>query len=86
MIKWFKRRKYRKFIVDVFKTINLFIHSESSTSVEEIIVTLQDLLCDYADKYDKDDIYYHYIGRLEYFKLVKRWKEQEELKRRIIEE
>lgn len=86
MIKWFKRRKYRKFIKDVFKTTNLFIHSESATSVEEIVVTLQDLLDNYADKYDKDDIYYHYIGRLEYFKLVKRWKEQEELKRRIIEE
>ena len=86
MIKWFERRKYRKFIKDVFKTINLFIYSESSKSIEEIIVTLQDLLDDYVNKYDKDDIYYHYIGRLESFKLIKRWKEQEELKRRIIEE
>ena len=86
MIKWFERRKYRKFIKDVFKTINLFIYSESSKSIEEIIVTLQDLLDDYVNKYDKDDIYYHNIGRLESFKLIKRWKEQEELKRRIIEE
>ena len=75
MIAWFHRRKYRKFIKEVFKTTRCFILECDKRHCEEIIAALQDLLADYADKYGKDDIYLHYLGRLEYFKLIGGWKQ-----------
>jgi hypothetical protein len=86
MIKWFRRRKYRKFIKESFKTVSLFIHECRASDVEEIIKAYYDLLDDYRIKYGDDDIYLHYLERLKYFKYVKRYKEQDELLRRKIEE
>lgn len=74
MINWFHRRKDRKFMRDVFRLSKRFILNCNKQNCEEIIAALQDLLADYANKYGKDDIYYHYIGRLEYFKLIGDWK------------
>ena len=86
MIKWFRRRKERKFIKESFKIVNLFIHEGSASIIGELIKAYQELLDDYRIKYGTDDIYLHYLGRLEYFRYVKRYKEQDELLRRKIEE
>ena len=74
MIEWFRRRKVRKLMRHVFKLSKSFILECNKQDCEEIIAALQDLLADYANKNGKDDIYYHYIGRLEYFKLIGDWK------------
>lgn len=74
MINWFRRRKDRKFMRDVFRLSKRFILNCNKQNCEEIIAALQDVLTAYANKYGKDDIYYHYIGRLEYFKLIGGWK------------
>lgn len=74
MINWFRRRKCRKLIKEVFTTAQCFILECNKQDCEEIIAALQDVLTAYANKYGKDDIYYHYIGRLEYFKLIGGWK------------
>jgi len=74
MINWFRRRKVRKAIKDIFSISRSFILECNKQDCEEIIVALQGLLADYANKYGKDDIYYHYIGRLEFFKLIGDWK------------
>jgi hypothetical protein len=86
IVKWFQRRKDRKFIKESFKRVNLFIHECSASAIEELIKAYHDLLDDYRIKYGPDDIYYHYIGRLAYFKYVKCYKERDELLRRKIEE
>ena len=86
IIKWFQRRKYRKFIKESFQRVNLFIHECNASAIEELIKAYQELLDDYRAKYGDDDIYLHYLGRLEYFKYVKRYKERDELLRRRIEE
>lgn len=86
IVKWFQRRKKRKFIKESFKTVNLFIHECSASAIGELIEAYQELLDDYRIKYGTDDIYYHYIGRLEYYKHVKHYKERDELLRRKIEE
>lgn len=86
IIKWFQRRKDRKFIKESFKRVNLFVHECSASAIEELIEAYQELLDDYRTKYGIDDICLHYLGRLEYFKYVKRYKEQDELLRRKIEE
>ena len=74
MIEWFRRRKCRKLIKEAFTTARCFILECNKQNCEEIIAALQDVLADYTNKYGKDDIYYHYIGRLEYFKLIGDWK------------
>lgn len=86
IVKWFQRRKERKFIKESFKTVNLFIHECNASAIGELIDAYHDLLDDYRTKYGADDIYYHYIGRLAYFKYIKRYKERDELLRRKIEE
>ncbi len=86
IIKWFQRRKDRKFIKESFKRVNLFIHECSASAIEELIKAYHALLDDYRVKYGNDDIYLHYLGRLEYFKYIKRYKERDELLRRKIEE
>lgn len=86
IVKWFQRRKDRKFIKESFKRVNLFIHECSASAIGELIKAYHELLDDYRIKYEADDIYYHYIGRLEYYKYVKRYKERDELLRRKIEE
>lgn len=86
IIKWFQRRKDCEFIKESFKRVNLFIHECSASAIEELIKAYHDLLDDYRSKYGDDDIYLHYLGRLEYFKYVKRYKERDELLRRKIEE
>lgn len=86
LVKYFQRRKDRKFIKKSFKTVNLFIHECSASAIGELIEAYQELLDDYCIKYGDDDIYLHYLGRLEYFKYVKRYKERDELLRRKIEE
>ena len=86
IVKWFQRRKERKFIKESFKRVNLFIHECSASAIGELIKAYQELLDDYRAEYGDDDIYLHYLGRLEYFKYVKRYKERDELLRRKIEE
>lgn len=86
IIKWFQRRKDREFIKTSFRMSRSFIHECSSSATGELIKAYQELLDDYRIKYGNDDIYLHYLGRLEYFKYVKRYKEQDELLRRKIEE
>lgn len=86
IIKWFQRRKDRNFIKESFKRANFFIHDCNSSAIGELITAYHELLDDYHAKYGTDDIYYHYIGRLEYYKYVKRYKERNELLRRKIEE
>lgn len=86
LIKWFQRRKDRKFIKESFKRVNLFIHECSANAIGELIKVYHELLDDYRTKHGDDDIYFHYLGRLEYFKYVKRYKERDELLRRKIEE
>ena len=86
IVKWFQRRKERKFIKEAFQISRSFIHECSSSAIGELIKAYHELLDDYRIKYGTDDIYYHYIGRLEYYKYVKRYKERDELLRRKIEE
>ena len=86
LIKWFQRRKDRKLIKTSFRMSRSFIHECSSSAIEELIKVYHEILDDYRTKYGTDDIYYHYIGRLEYYKHVKRYKERDELLRRKIEE
>ena len=87
LVKWFQRRKARKFIKESFKTVNLFIHECSASAIGELIKAYQELLDDYRAEYGDDDIYLYYLGRLEYFKLIKCWKERQEyFERGIIEE
>jgi hypothetical protein len=83
---WFQRRKDRKSIKESFQRVNFFIHDCNSSAIEELIKVYHEVLDDYRTKYGTDDIYYHYIGRLEYYKYVKRYKERDELLRRKIEE
>ena len=86
IIKWFQRRKDRKFIKESFKRVSFFICECSASAIEELIKGYHSLLDNYRVKYGDDDIYLHYLGRLEYFKYIKRYKEQDELLRKKIEE
>lgn len=86
IFEWAQRRRDRKFIKESFERVNLFIHECSSSAIGELIKMYHELLDDYRAKYGNDDIYLHYLGRLEYFKYVQRYKEQNELLRRKIEE
>lgn len=86
IIKWFQRRKDRKLIKESFQRTRLFIHECSASAIGELIKVYHEILDDYYAKYGDDDIYLHYLGRLEYFKYIKRYKERDELLRRKIEE
>lgn len=70
---WFKRRKEQKFIKNAFPVARTFILNCNKRNGAEVIAALQELLDDYAAAYGKDDIYLHYLGRLEYFKLLNDW-------------
>ena len=65
MIKWFRRRKSRKFRRDVFRLSRSFI-----ANCNKIIDTLEELVDDYEEEYGVDDISLHYRGRLDYFRIV----------------
>ena len=74
MIKWFRRRKYRKFMRDIFRLSRKFIADSSEENCREIIDALEGLVDDYDNKYGVDDISLHYRGRLDYFRLIGGWK------------
>ena len=65
MIKWFRRRKSRKFMRDVFRLSRSFI-----ANCNKIIDTLEELVDDYEEEYGVDDISLHYRGRLDYFRII----------------
>lgn len=70
MIKWFQRRKDRKFMRDVFRLSHRFITNCNEKNCKEIIDILEELVDDYEDKYGVDDISLHYRGGLDYFRIV----------------
>ena len=70
MIKWFQRRKDRKFMRDVFRLSHRFIANCNKENCNEIIDALEELVDDYENKYGIDDISLHYRGRLDYFRIV----------------
>lgn len=86
IFKWFQRRKYRKFIKDSFAIAGSLIYKANSKNCDEIIKSLQEMLDEYYVKYGEDDIFLHYSNRLDYFRLVKRYKIEDELRWKKIEE
>ena len=74
MIKWYRRRKYRKFMRDIFRLARGFILDSSEENCKEIIDALEELVDDYDNKYGVDDISLHYRGRLDYFRFIGGWK------------
>ena len=70
MIEWYRRRKYRKFMRDIFRTARGFILDKSEEQCKEIIDALEELVDDYDNKYGVDGISLHYRGRLDYFRLI----------------
>lgn len=70
MIKWFKRRKERKFMRDVFRLSRCMIINCNKENCNKIIDTLEELIDDYEDKYGVDDISFYYRGRLDYFRII----------------
>lgn len=70
MIKWFRRRKYRKCMRDIFRLSGRFIANFNKENCKEIIDILEELVDDYEDKYGVDDISLYYRGRLDYFRIV----------------
>ena len=83
---WFQRRKYRKFVKEAFTIIGSLVHEMDSTNCDKIIKSLQELLDDYKIKFGEDDIFLHYSNRLDYFRLIKRYKIEDELRWKKIEE
>lgn len=86
IFEWFQWRKYRKFVKEAFTIIGSLVHEMDSTNCDKIIKSLQELLDDYKIKYGEDDIFLHYSNRLDYFRLIKRYKIEDELRWRKIEE
>lgn len=74
MIKWYRRRKYRKFMRDAFRLSRYFIANCDEKNCKEVIDALEELVDDYDNKYGVDDISLHYRGRLDYFRLIGGWK------------
>ena len=72
IVKWFQRRKDRKFMRDVFRLSRRFIVNCNKENCDKIINTLEELVNDYEDKYGIDDISLHYRGRLDYFRIIER--------------
>ena len=70
MIKWFRRRKYRKFMRDIFRIARRFVANCNEKNCKEIIDALEELVDDYEDKYGIDDISFHYRDRLDYFRII----------------
>lgn len=70
MIKWYRRRKYRKFMRDIFRLARRFIMDRSKEQCQEIIDALEELVDDYEDKYGIDDISLYYRGKLDYFRII----------------
>lgn len=70
---WFKRRKEQKFIKEAFSVARVFMLNCNKRNGTELIAALLELLDTYAVTYGKDDIYLHYLGRLEYFRLLNDW-------------
>ena len=70
MIKWFRRRKYRKCMREIFRLSRHFIANCNKENCNEIIDALEELVDDYENKYGIDDISLHYRGRLDYFRIV----------------
>ena len=83
---WFRRRKYRKCVKEAFKITGSLIYGMNSKYCDELIKSLQEILDEYFVKYGEDDIFLHYSNRLDYFRLVKRHKIEDELRWRKIEE
>ena len=74
MIKWFRRRKCRKFMRDAFRLSRYFIANCNEHDCKEVIAALEELVDDYDNQYGVDDISLHYRGRLDYFRLIGGWK------------
>lgn len=70
MIKWFKRRKERKFIKDAFHLTNVFWPYFSMAQADELLLHLSTLLVEYENAYGKDGFIEFYRGRLDYFRIV----------------
>ena len=70
MIKWFRRRKYRKCMRDIFRLSGRFIINCNKENCNKIIDTLEELVDDYEEEYGLDDISLHYRGRLDYFRII----------------
>ena len=70
MIKWFRRRKCRKFMRDAFRLSCRFIANCNEKNCKELIDALEELINDYENKYGVDDISLHYRGRLDYFRII----------------
>jgi len=70
MIKWYRRRKCRKFMRDVFRLSRHFIINCNEKNCKELIAALEELVDDYDNKYGVDDISLHYRGRLDYFRII----------------
>ena len=71
MIKWYRRRKYRKFMRDVFKLSRYFLLNCNEKNCKELIDILEELVDDYDNEYGVDDISLYYRGRLDYFRIIK---------------
>lgn len=82
---WFQRRKYRKFVKSSFIIASSLIYKVNSKDCDEVIKSLQEILDEYFVKYGEDDIFLHYSNRLDYFRLIKRHKIEDELRWRKIE-
>lgn len=74
MIKWFKRRKERKFIKDAFHLTTVFWPYFSMAQVDELLLHLSTLLVEYENAYGKDDFIEFYRERLNYKDLLRRHK------------
>lgn len=70
MIKWYRRRKYRKCMRDIFRLARGFIVDSSKENCKKIIDALEELVDDYDNKYGVDGISLYYRGRLDYFRLI----------------
>lgn len=74
MIKWFKRRKERKFIKDAFHLTNVFWPYFSMAQADELLLHLSTLLVEYENAYGKDDFIEFYRERLNYKNLLRKYK------------
>lgn len=75
MIKWFRRRKYRECMRDIFRLSQSFIANCNKDNRNKIIDALAELIDDYENKYGVDNISLRYRSRLDYFRIIGRVKE-----------
>ena len=71
MIKWFRRRKERKFIEDAFYYTGIFWPYFSVAQADEIRLHLQTLLVEYENTFGADDFSESYKNRTDYQYLLR---------------